>query len=327
MRQEKLPVTVVVPVYNGEDFIISALYSIFKQTVEVAEIIVCDNNSTDNTVKLAIDLSRKSQNLRIIQNERNIGYIANLNRCLKECKTRFIRILHVDDMLEKESIKEQFDYLSLNPNLALIGGQEKHIYNDGRTRILPELTSTLCFNKGSIYEFATQIGHYIPVSTVMLDMEKIKNVGIFPLNSLASDEYFWIQILAMYPISVLANVHVLRRIHDKNLLKIWIIDKRKLFVKGTYDLLQILKETEKRQDLNKKLQKQKRKSYSLRFVGCAKTVINKKGDSKVAFWYLKESIKMDKNIIIQRVFWKSFFLIIFNIIGLYRTIYLIYKRK
>ena len=69
-------ISVVMATYNGERFIREQLLSIFNQTMSVDEIIICDDNSRDNTVQIIKDIQKEYKNIdiRLIQNNNNLGY-------------------------------------------------------------------------------------------------------------------------------------------------------------------------------------------------------------------------------------------------------------
>ena len=77
-------ISVVMATYNGERFIREQLLSIFNQTMSVDEIIICDDNSRDNTVQIIKDIQKEYKNIdiRLIQNNNNLGYKLNFKRAL-----------------------------------------------------------------------------------------------------------------------------------------------------------------------------------------------------------------------------------------------------
>ena len=214
-NKSKISVTVAIPVYNGERFLESAVESVVKQDHPVSEIIIIDDHSTDNTHEIVEKLKLEINNLNIkyYKNIKNIGYPKNWNRCFELCKTRFLIILHQDDELKKYCVRMQLNFLEKNDAIALVGGFEDSIDSEGRLIKKQKKRETRIFEKGKIFEFATQTGFYIPCSSVMFDMEKIRNVGYFDEDVIATDELYWPKVLSKYPIAIIGESLINRRAH------------------------------------------------------------------------------------------------------------------
>lgn len=88
----------VIPVYNGERFLLRTLQSVAAQTVRPDRLIVLDNCSTDGTEKIV----REFQAIKCewLRNERNLGLFGNMNRALEfAAQTRHLHILCADDLI------------------------------------------------------------------------------------------------------------------------------------------------------------------------------------------------------------------------------------
>ena len=70
-----------IPVFNGENFISDCISSVLEQTFNDFELIIIDNCSEDNTC--AIVNSFSDSRINLIINDRNIGSIANFNKCIE----------------------------------------------------------------------------------------------------------------------------------------------------------------------------------------------------------------------------------------------------
>lgn len=96
-----MTVGVVVPVWNGREFLERLLASLARQTHPVTELIVVDNGSTDGAPKIA-----RERGARVISMGRNAGFAAAVNRGIRECRTEWIAVVNSDvelapDYLEK----------------------------------------------------------------------------------------------------------------------------------------------------------------------------------------------------------------------------------
>ena len=91
-------VTTVIPVYNGEKFLLRTLQSVANQTKRPDRLVVLDNCSTDGTEKIARAFA--GLKCEFIRNERNLGLFGNMNRALEfAAQTRYLHLLCADDLI------------------------------------------------------------------------------------------------------------------------------------------------------------------------------------------------------------------------------------
>ena len=103
-------VDVIIPVYNGEQFIQECLNSVFNQTYPVCHVIVVDDGSTDGTKELLRLEMLKRENLRVIFGEhRGVSEARNLG--LEVVDADFVALLDSDDFWLKDKIANQFQAL------------------------------------------------------------------------------------------------------------------------------------------------------------------------------------------------------------------------
>ncbi|HWY78786.1 MAG TPA: glycosyltransferase family A protein [Candidatus Sulfotelmatobacter sp.] len=99
MRESTLRVSVVIPVYNEERYLGACLDSLMKQSIKADEIIIVDNNSTDNTVEIA-----QKYPVKIIH-EKKQGIIPTRNYGFNEAKYEIIARTDADTILPPTWIK------------------------------------------------------------------------------------------------------------------------------------------------------------------------------------------------------------------------------
>lgn len=88
----------VIPVYNGERFLLKTLESIAAQTLRPDRLVVLDNCSTDGTEKIVREFA--GMPCEFIRNEKNLGLFGNMNRALEFAEqTRHLHILCADDLI------------------------------------------------------------------------------------------------------------------------------------------------------------------------------------------------------------------------------------
>lgn len=102
LKNKNLKISYVMPVYNGEKFIKKALESILKQKVKPFEIIIIDDNSTDNSYSILKEYAKKHYNIKILRNKKNLGEAKSTAKLIDMARGDFIKILHQDDGLYEE---------------------------------------------------------------------------------------------------------------------------------------------------------------------------------------------------------------------------------
>ena len=106
------PISVAMATYNGEKYLEQQLNSIFSQTVPVAEIIVCDDGSTDRTIDILESYSKTSP-LTYYQNEKKLGVAANFKKAVSLCaKDNYIAFSDQDDIWVPDKIANALAKLS-----------------------------------------------------------------------------------------------------------------------------------------------------------------------------------------------------------------------
>ena len=122
-------ISVLMCVYNDEDWLKNSIDSIVNQTFTDFEFVIVNDGSTDNSLEIINSYS--DDRIRIINNEENLGLPKSLNRGLNLCKSELIARMDADDISMNNRLEKQYKYLKKNKEIALIGGQAEYIDSDG----------------------------------------------------------------------------------------------------------------------------------------------------------------------------------------------------
>jgi len=114
-------VSCVIPVFNHESTVVTALSSICLQSHEHIEIIVVDDGSSDNSVE-AIK-SMEDPRIRLIELGQNCGISTALNTGISESNGAFIARMDADDFSFAHRFSTQLDYFARYPELGVLGSQ------------------------------------------------------------------------------------------------------------------------------------------------------------------------------------------------------------
>lgn len=123
-------ISVLMPVYNGEAYLESAVESVLGQTYPHFEFIIIDDGSSDKTSQILQHYADTDFRIKVIR-QNNAGIVSALNCGLKHCKGMYIARMDADDICYPERFEIQLGYLEADKTIALIGGQADIIDGDG----------------------------------------------------------------------------------------------------------------------------------------------------------------------------------------------------
>lgn len=107
--------------YNGEAYIAEQLDSILSQEKPVSQIIICDDGSTDGTLKTLSEYTARFPNIiKVYQNPENLGYIGNFEKAMSLCTGDLVFLCDQDDRWYKNKTVVITDIFEKNPNINII---------------------------------------------------------------------------------------------------------------------------------------------------------------------------------------------------------------
>ena len=177
-------VSVIIPVYNGEQYLAEAIDSVLEQTYPDLEIIVVDDGSTDQSAEIVKSYGNRT---RYIYKE-NGGTASAMNLGCARAKGTFIAWLSADDAFLPNKISKQVEILDNNPKVGLVH-TDFYLVNENDEIIRPCRTVNPgrdCFLQRWIN------GVFINASSVLFRREILRRAGIFDENiSRVADADMW----------------------------------------------------------------------------------------------------------------------------------------
>ena len=203
-------ISVVMPVYNVQDYILEAINSIRSQTFTDFELIVIDNASTDATSELIKQAAMKDNRIIILTNQTNIGVVGSLNRGLKESLGKYYARADGDDIALPNRLAEQVAYMEDNPTtVALSSWGEK--FGDDSGRII---TATTPAGIRATSLFISPIVH----ASSMIRMSALREHGItYRPNCPLEDFDIWVRLSRIGDLRALPKVLFRYRIHSASM--------------------------------------------------------------------------------------------------------------
>ena len=111
-------ITVLLPVYNGQDYIAAAINSVLSQTFTDFELLIINDGSTDKTA--TIIRSFTDERIVLIEQE-NQGIAGALNNGIRYARAEYIARFDGDDICLPQRLEKQYDFLKKNPGYIVVG--------------------------------------------------------------------------------------------------------------------------------------------------------------------------------------------------------------
>lgn len=182
LEVDRLMISVIIPLYNKERYIVCTLLSVLNQTFSDFEIVVVDDGSTDNSVAEVGKI--KDSRIRLIH-QNNAGVSAARNRGIREAKGDLIAFLDADDEWKAEYLATQYSLSQKYPDCNVFACNYEHRNSDGI--IIPTIIRKLPFScKDGILTNYFQVACYshppICSISVMVRRKVIQAIGGFPVG-------------------------------------------------------------------------------------------------------------------------------------------------
>ena len=120
-------ITVLMPVFNAEQYLRQAIESILNQTFSDFEFLIINDGSTDNSEQII--LSYYDNRIRYVKNTENIKLIATLNKGIELSRGKYIARMDADDISKPHRLQTQFNFMEANKAVAICGSWFETIGN------------------------------------------------------------------------------------------------------------------------------------------------------------------------------------------------------
>lgn len=218
VQKNKL-VSILIPVYNHEHYIVECLDSVTLQTYKNIEIIICDDGSTDDSYKVVQNWALNKK-LRIkVFSQSNKGVCKTLNFMLGVAEGDYVTICASDDILTPESIEQRVKFLNSSPGVeavigdaAVIGTNSeiiftsamKSLYKASFSRLLGDIHSELLYNWSVVGPtFLAKKGVY-------------EEIGKYDESLMVEDRDFYLRLIAGHYLGFMPEVVAKYRLHSDN---------------------------------------------------------------------------------------------------------------
>ena len=112
-------VSICIPTYNGAFYLEECLDSALAQTFSDFEIMIVDDQSTDQSHEIAQSYAARDPRIRVVRNSHNLGLVGNWNECVRLARGEYIKFLFQDDFLEPNCVEKMLAVCGANTSLVL----------------------------------------------------------------------------------------------------------------------------------------------------------------------------------------------------------------
>ena len=232
-------ISIMLVTYNSADTIIETLDSLDAQTYENLEIILCDDGSRDDTVKIAENwkASHGRFPMTILTKPMNEGTVRNYNKGIKACNAKLIKSIDGDDLLLPEAMEEFYKAYEQDPDAVYTCVPEYFGVDEDTIGKLVENYDSYrgFFNKSAAEQYQTFLTTNPIISSAVgiIHADTYKEVNYYDLRYILMEDYpFYVNVskaghpyrlidkpLARYRINPKSVTNSVNLVYEKDKLK------------------------------------------------------------------------------------------------------------
>ncbi len=170
-------VSVIIPVYNTEDFVAETIYSVLQQSYTNIELILIDDNSKDGSGKTILEIAKKHPNIHYYKNVENAGVSISRNKGIALAQGRYIAFLDSDDLWKRDKICKQINLMKEKKAVfsytAIEMINERGVVIRGKIPIVEQVKYAVLLRNTMIATSSVVIDrlHYKDIQMPMIDAE------------------------------------------------------------------------------------------------------------------------------------------------------------
>ena len=187
MKESQPLVSVIMPCYNMEKYIVATIESVQRQTYPHWELLIVDDTSTDRTADMVRSHQIQDDRIHFVVKPKHSGIADTRNQCISMAKGRFLAFLDADDLWHPEKLEQQLQFMT-ERKIGFSYSSYDCVDEEGKP--LEKRVNSAGNLDYDAYLHNTIIG----CSTVMIDTTIIGNVFV-PHFRTSEDTATWLNIL------------------------------------------------------------------------------------------------------------------------------------
>ena len=200
-------VSILITAYNREKYIGAAIESVLASSYQHFEIIIVDDCSTDNTLRIIKDYEKKDTRIKVYKNEKNLTDYPNRNKAASYAKGKYLKYIDSDDILYPFGLEMIINRIESHDTAAVCFAKRSFqtqpfpiLLNPHQSYYLHFIDNILIFSNA-------------PTSAI-INREKFNAAGGFSGLNQYGDYEFWLKISAMFPVLLVEGDITWDRDHD-----------------------------------------------------------------------------------------------------------------
>jgi glycosyltransferase involved in cell wall biosynthesis len=180
-----------------------AIRSALDQTYSPVEVLVVDNESTDNIGDVVS--SFRDSRLKLVINEKNLGMFGNFNRCVELARGKYIHILHSDDYIDPGFTEACVGLMESNPGVAMTFTSVTALSAEGQNRIRTSPQDTI-YPAPEGFREILRSRNMISCPSVMIRRDVYDVIGLYSLEyPYSGDLYQWLRVARRFDIAYVSG--------------------------------------------------------------------------------------------------------------------------
>ena len=181
-------VTIVLPTYNGSQYLRASIESVINQTYKDLELVIVDDCSTDETLKMADDYSERDGRIVVIHNRINKKLPASLNIGFEKARGEYFSWTSDDNIYEKNAIEKMVRYLDTHKNIPMVRAD---------MLLIDENSEVIC--ESEQFDCHKMLTKNCVGACFMYRKSVAKRVGQYDETLFCVEDYdYWIRIMEQY---------------------------------------------------------------------------------------------------------------------------------
>ena len=206
-------ISLIMSVYNGEDYLAEAIDSVLNQTFTEWELIVINDCSTDSTAEILNSYAEKDSRVKVHTNEVNLRLPSSLNKALSLAQGKYIARMDADDICLPQRLERQYAFMESRPQVALSSCRFMTLKNG-------VISSGGCGGKTDADSIKALLLVTNPIlhPGIIAKAEVIRGLGYDKTFTCTEDMELWTRFVAAgHTVEIVSDYLMIYRLHDKQI--------------------------------------------------------------------------------------------------------------
>lgn len=199
----KNTISILVPIYNHQNYVEFCLESIKNQKNCVIELLICDDCSTDSsyeTAKIWVNKNKNCfQSVKLFRNKENLGVARTCNEMIKHSSGKYIKVIASDDMLIPDSLEKFIIYMEKFNELDFAFSNGYHVVNTAEYPLNKKMIRKKIYNFNPLKNINSVFDElykkdFIAAPTVLYKKKTFEKYGKFSEKYIFEDYEYYLRI-------------------------------------------------------------------------------------------------------------------------------------